>query len=210
MQLARTTRTQQEVHAPSGLNEASAEIATGRAGANHQEAHVLFLSCGLVRVGGLGSAEESVFLVGLNKSMAISSRGRPRVTRTHRPHTLARRLKSISEPDSPPEETGFELMVPLADLGRSGPESCNVIVTPLNLDRVRRLAGCAWQPWRSRQRPVNGYFARCRNPGGPDGKSPLGREADFLRVSVALPHLSPPPPAPQPFDDIIQKCSSPS
>ena len=29
------------------------------------------------------------------------------------------------------EETGFELMVPLADLGRSGPESRNVIFTPL-------------------------------------------------------------------------------
>jgi hypothetical protein len=33
--------------------------------------------------------------------------------------------------DSPPEETGLELMVPLADLGRFGPESRNVIVTPL-------------------------------------------------------------------------------
>jgi hypothetical protein len=32
--------------------------------------------------------------------------------------------------DSALEETGFELMVPLADLGRSGPEPRNVIFTP--------------------------------------------------------------------------------
>ena len=137
------------------------------------------------------------FPTDLNSRGAVKHRSRP-----------ASVVEPTISPDSLLEETGFELMVPLADLGSSGPESCNVIVTPLNLDRVRRLAGCAWQPWRSRQRPVNGYFSRCRNLGGLDGKSPLGREADFL--AVALPHLSPPPPAPQPSDDIIQKRPRPS
>jgi hypothetical protein len=33
--------------------------------------------------------------------------------------------------DSPLEQDGFEPPVPLADLGRSGPESRNVFVTPL-------------------------------------------------------------------------------
>src|SRR5438132_12099899 len=75
----------------------------------------LFLTlCLLVRVGGFVITEGSVFLVDLNKSRAISSRGRPRVTSTHRPHTLARRLKSISEPDSPQDGDGFELLVPLS------------------------------------------------------------------------------------------------
>jgi hypothetical protein len=36
-----------------------------------------------------------------------------------------------SKTDSPLEQDGFEPLVPLADLGRFGPESRNVIVTPL-------------------------------------------------------------------------------
>ena len=88
---------------PSGLGQASAEIPAGRAGANHQEAHVAFLLVSVSSRRGLAIAEGSAFLVDLNKSMAISSRGKPRVTSNPPASYTARRLKSISEPDSLPE-----------------------------------------------------------------------------------------------------------
>jgi len=47
--------------------------------------------------------------------MAISSRGKPRVTSNPPASYTARRLKSISEPDSL-QEGGFEPAVPIAEI----------------------------------------------------------------------------------------------